>query len=170
MLSWTLLLHRSIGWTNLAVVPSTLASVLARSTPRLIRSFSIAEIVDWWIPDASARLFWLISWSSQTILTDSPTDRSIHFLAGLKSLISFLPIIASNYPDSRRPGLSRLPSPRGYPDSRRPGLDPGSIFFPWPKKWMAQASLSTGSRPHLLPGQALYDMVYVYSHIFVLYL
>jgi len=47
---------RTAGWTV-----SARAMTLARSRPRLILSFSIAEIVDWGIPVSPARSVWLSS-------------------------------------------------------------------------------------------------------------
>ncbi len=52
------------------------ASTFARSAPRLTRSFSIAESVDWGMPVRSASSFWLNSCNSRMIRTDSPTDTS----------------------------------------------------------------------------------------------
>ena len=38
-----------------------------------------------------------------------------------------------------------------------PGLTRGPLSLLKTNKWMAQASLSAGSQPHLLPGRARYD-------------
>src|SRR3990167_1727333 len=73
---------RTAGWHLRAR-----AKTLARSTPKLILSFSIAEMVDWGIPVARARSSWLISCNSRIIRTDSPT---VTLTLGLAFLNPFL--------------------------------------------------------------------------------
>lgn len=69
------------------------ARILARSTPRLTRPFSIAEMVACGMPVSSASWLWLSSCSSRRMRTDSPTETSTRRFATLKSFISRSPIV-----------------------------------------------------------------------------
>lgn len=73
------------------------ARTLARSTPRRTRSFSMAEMVACGMPVSRANWFWLSSWNSRTIRTDSPTETAIRFFAGRYSFTLRPPIIMGRH-------------------------------------------------------------------------
>ena len=79
---------RTAGWQRKAV-----PSILARSTPRLTRPFSMLEMVVCGMPHSAESWVWLRPCNSRMIRTDSPGVTSMRFLAGMSLCISALPIV-----------------------------------------------------------------------------